>query len=200
MAEIEPRLREALEDLQGYLADHLAPLLVADAIEVLLDYPPALTAEQLRIWAFFQFQGRGGTTPVSDLLYHAIKKIQQLEEHHLVPGDRFERYLAGLAVALLAACPEGERERLAGQLRHLRESVGGATALVSRLHLAAAAAGGPPEAATPAAATPAAAPLSAEEVRELRRFTLAVERAVANLGAAGTGAAPAAGAAARASG
>jgi len=191
MAEIEPRLREALEDLQGYLADHLAPLLVADAIEVLLDYPPALTAEQLRIWAFFQFQGRGGTTPVSDLLYHAIKKIQQLEEHHLVPGDRFERYLAGLAVALLAACPEGERERLAGQLRHLRESVGGATALVSRLHLAAAAAGGPPEAATPAAATPAAAPLSAEEVRELRRFTLAVERAVANLGAAGTGAAAA---------
>ena len=191
MAELDPRLREALEDLQGYLADHIAPLLVADAIETLLEYPPALTAEQLRIWAFFQFQGRGGVTPVSDLLYHAIKKIQQLEDHNLVPADRFERYLAGLAVALLTACPEAERPRLAGQLRHLRESVGGATAMVGHLHRAAAAAAG----ATPADPSPvpvaaaAPAPLSAEEVRDLRRFTLALERAAAGLGA-GVGAAP----------
>lgn len=195
MAELDPRLREALEDLQGYLADHIAPLLVAGAVETLLEYPPALTAEQLRIWAFFQFQGRGGVTPVSDLLYHAIKKIQQLEEHQLVPGDRFERFLAGLAVALLAACPEAERERLAGQLRHLRESVGGATALVDHLHRAAAgAAVAAPGGAAQAPAGPAAPPLSTEEMRELRRFTLAMERAAAGLGAAGGAPAGASGA------
>ena len=79
MGELDQRLQGALEDLQGYLADNLAPLLVADAFETLLDYPPALTAEQLRIWSFFQYQGRGGVTPISDILYHAIKKIQQLE-------------------------------------------------------------------------------------------------------------------------
>lgn len=182
MAEIEPRLREALEDLQGYLADHLAPLLVAEAFETLLEYPPALTAEQLRVWALFQYQGGGRATPLSDLLYHAIKKIQQLEVHDLVPRERFERYLAGLAVALLAACPEEERERLAGQLRHLRESIGGATALVDRLHRAAA--GATPESRPAAAPPPAAVPLSAEEMRDLRRFTLAFERAMSGAGAA----------------
>lgn len=196
MSELEPRLREALEDLQGYLADHIAPLLVADAIETLLDYPPALTAEQLRIWAFFQYQGRGGGTPVSDLLYHALKKIQQLEVHQLVPAERFERFLAGLAVAVLAACPEEERGRLAGQLRHLRESIGGATALIDHLHRAAASVtAGPregpaaPVIAPAAPAAPAAAPLSPEEVRDLRRFTLALERTAAGLAGSGSGAA-----------
>lgn len=105
MREVDARLSEALEDLQGYLADALAPLLVADAVNTLLDYPPAVTAEQLRIWAFFQFEGRRGTTPLSDLLYHAIKKIQQLEVHHLVAEERFGDYLGALAGELLAACP-----------------------------------------------------------------------------------------------
>lgn len=191
MAELDSRLREALEDLQGYLADHLAPLLVADAFETLLEYPPALTAEQLRVWAFFQFRGHGGATPISDYLYHAIKKVQQLEEHDLMPSERFQRFLAGLALALLEACPEDERERLAGQLRHLRESVGGATALVDHLHRAAATAPGEPRPAAAAAAP--AAPLSADEARELRQFTLALERVAAGLGAAGGTAAAAAG-------
>src|SRR6187549_3695991 len=150
MGELDQRLQGALEDLQGYLADNLAPLLVADAFETLLDYPPALTAEQLRIWSFFQYQGRGGVTPISDILYHAIKKIQQLEVHQLVPPERFEGFLGGVAIALLEVCPDSERDRLAGQLRHLRESVGGATALVSRLHGAAGAPGAAPQGAPPA--------------------------------------------------
>ncbi len=180
VSEQDPKLREALEDLQGYLADHIAPLLVADAVETLLGFPPALTAEQLRIWAHYQYQGRGGSTPVSDFLYHAIKKVQQLEVHQLVPADRFDRFLAGLAVSLLAACPEGERERLAAQLRHLRESVGGATGLVDHLHRSA------PVAAPATVFRPAAPvePLSPEEIRDLRRFTVALERAAAAAGPA----------------
>ena len=227
MAELDQRLQGALEDLQGYLADNLAPLLVADAFETLLEYPPALTAEQLRIWSFFQFQGRGGVTPISDILYHAIKKIQTLEIHHLVPQDRFEGFLGGVAIALLEVCPDAERERLAGLLRHLRESVGGATALVERIHRAGGP-GAPPAgpAMAPQAgmmpgsgamqmpampAMPGGSPLgmsgsmaapipgsigasadrrayetapaapTAEEIRDLRRFTLALERAVAGL-------------------
>lgn len=189
MREVDARLSEALEDLQGYLADALAPLLVADAVNTLLDYPPAVTAEQLRIWAFFQFEGRRGTTPLSDLLYHAIKKIQQLEVHHLVAEERFGDYLGALAGELLAACPPEERERLAGLLRHLRESVGGATALVERLHRPTAAPGGEGEG-TSAAPTPV---LSAAAARDLHRFSLALERALA--APAATGAASTEGAA-----
>lgn len=188
MGDVDPRLREALDDLQGYLADRLAPVLVADAFETLIEYPPALTAEHLRIWSYLQYQGRGGATPISDILYHAIKKIQQLEVHDLVPAERFAAYLGGLALAVLDACPEAERERLAGQLRHLRDAAWAATALVDRLHLPG---GGsaipethPVYAAVPAAAAPAAGP-SPEEVRDLRRFTLALERALSGLTAGG---------------
>lgn len=194
MAEADPRLREALDDLQGYLADTLAPLLVADAFETLLAYPPALTAEHLRIWSYLQFQGRGGATPVSDILYHAIKKIQLLEVHDLVPTERFAGYLAGLALALLEVCPEAERDRLAGQLRYLRDSGWAATALVDRLHLPGGSApGAAPYPATAGAANvapgagmpaPAAGP-SADEVRDLRRFSLALERALSGLAAGG---------------
>lgn len=194
MPDVDPRLREALDDLQGYLSDRLAPVLVADAFEILLEYPPALTAEHLRIWSYLQFQGRGGTTPISDILYHAMKKIQQLEVHELVPTERFAAYLAGLALAVLEACPEGERARLAGQLQHLRDSAWAATSIVDRLHLPGSAGAlaeqrSPYPAALPAppaAAAPAAGP-SAEEVRDLRRFTLALERALSGLAIGGVG-------------
>ena len=179
MQEADARLSEALEDLQGYLADTLAPLLVADAVETLLDYPPAMTAEQLRLWAFFQFEGRHGATPLSDLLYHAIKKVQQLEVHQLVPAERFTPFLATLAGELLVACPPEERERLGGLLRHLRESVGSATARVEHL-LRPAAGGGPQPVASPPAPPPGPA-----ETRDLRRFSLALERALAGLAAGG---------------
>lgn len=182
MREVDARLSEALEDLQGYLADALAPLLVADAVDTLLDYPPAVTAEQLRIWAFFQFEGRRGTTPLSDLLYHAIKKVQQLEVHHLVAEERFGTFLGALAGELLAACPPEERERLGGLLRHLRESVGGATALVERLHRPAATTAVEP---APAVSAPPAN-LSPADARDLRRFSLALERALAAPLVAGT--------------
>lgn len=177
MSEIDPRLREALEDLEGYLADRLAPLLVADSIEQLLDYPAELTAEQLRLWSLFQFQARGGETGLADLLFHALKKVQQLEELDLVPRERFAGYLGSVANAMAERCPPEARDRFLMLIEHLRETVGRSGALVEHLHRAAA---GAQPAARPQA--PAEAALSPGEVRDLRRFTLLLERVLAGGG------------------
>ena len=181
-APLEPRLREALEELDSYLGDRIAPLLVADSIEVLLEYPPDLTAEVLRAWSASQFQARGGEVPVSDLFFHALKKLQILEEHKLLPEERFARFLVELAGRLVATCPPGDRERLAASLRFLTEARDPRLSAVDRLHRAMGEA--PPAAARPAAA-PAA--LKPEEVQSLRRFSLLLERA---LPAGGVAAAP----------
>ncbi|HSM13291.1 MAG TPA: hypothetical protein VLA66_04425, partial [Thermoanaerobaculia bacterium] len=113
MAErIDPRLREAFEEVDSYLADLLAPLLVADSVEVLLDYPVELSAELLRSWALSQYEARGGRSAMADLLYHAIKKIQLLEEHKLLPEDRFAAFLASLAGKISEGLAAADRERL----------------------------------------------------------------------------------------
>lgn len=176
----EPRLRDALEELDSYLADRIAPLLVADSVEVLLDYSPDLAAEVLRAWAATQFQAGGGEILVADLLFHALKKLQILQEHKLLPEERFAAFLVELAGRLVTSCPPGERERLAASLRFLTEARNPRIASVDRLHRALGDA-------RPAAPRPAAPALSEEELRGLRRFSLLLERALP--GAAGGGAA-----------
>jgi hypothetical protein len=180
--DLEPRLHEALEELDAYLGDRIAPLLVADSIEVLLDYAPELTAEALRTWAAGQFQARGGDVPVSDLFFHALKKLHILGEHKLLPEERFMSFLVALAGKLVPLCPAGERDRLAASLRFLTEAGDSRTASVDRLHRAAA----DGARVAPAAGTTAPA-LRPEEVQSLRRFTLLLDRALpaASAGAAG---------------
>ncbi|KAB2962966.1 MAG: hypothetical protein F9K18_09145, partial [Thermoanaerobaculia bacterium] len=169
----DPRLRDALEELDSYLADNIAPLLVADAIEVLLEYSPDLTAEVLRAWVATQFQARGGELPVSDLLFHALKKLQVIEELKLLPEERFAGFLVELAGRLLTVCPPGERDRLAASLRFLTETRGPRVASLDRLHRAVG------EAPVPRPTSAAAPPqLSSEELQGLRRFSLLLERAL----------------------
>ena len=47
---LESQLREAIEELEAYLSDQVAPLLVIDSIETLLRQPAALGAEVIRGW------------------------------------------------------------------------------------------------------------------------------------------------------
>lgn len=168
----ELRLREAFEDLDRYLADQVAPLFVTDAVEVLLELPPEVTAEALHVWALGQSRVRSGGESIADLDYHALKKIQLFEEFALLPAERFAGFLAGVAEQLLQLAPEGEREALAHRVAYLRQVPGHVTPAVGHLHRAPGA-GSP--AATPALAVAAPA-LSAEELRALRRFSLLLER------------------------
>jgi len=169
--EIDGRLRNALEELERYLADQVAPLLVADSIEVLFDYPPAMTAEALQVWAHAQQSLRGGAESISDLAYHALKKIQLFEELQLLPPDRLVAFLAAAAERLVELAPEVERERLASRLQYLRQGRTATVPMVERLHRAPI-----PSAAAPLVAVQPAAPLTAEELRALRRFSLLVDR------------------------
>lgn len=182
---IDPRLRDALEELDGYLGDRLAPALVADSVEVLLEYKPELTAEVLKSWAAAQYQARAGQLPISDLLFHALKKLQILEELKLLPEENFAAFLVEVAARLVALCPAAERERLEASLRFLSESRGPRTASLDHLHRAV---GEAPVAVRPDAA--AAARLSPEAERGLRRFSMWLERAAPAAHGSGTPAPP----------
>jgi hypothetical protein len=174
------RLREAYEDLERYLADQVAPLLVTDSIELLLDYPAALTGESLRVWAVGQYGLRGGAESLSALVFHAVKKIQLFEEFNLLPKERFAAFLAEIGEHLMATVPAEERESLAGMLAYLRQGRGrGGAPTVDQLHRASAGAG-PLSKSTATAPT---TPLTADELKALRRFTLLVDRYTPHAGA-----------------
>ena len=79
-------LQEALLELQQYLSDTVPPLVVADSVSILMKYPPqAVAADDPRL-------DRGRSTgaarrsgvPVSDYLFHALKKIHMMAEFKLV--------------------------------------------------------------------------------------------------------------------
>jgi len=173
VSDLEEQVHDALDDLARYLADKVPPLMVADAISVLLEHPPELVAEELRIWVVEEFQARGGGAGVAPLFYQGLKKVQQLEELALVRDDRFANYLDAVVGALAKLCPAEERERFTEMAGHLRETSGRPGSRVDLLRRSLAAprqrASGETE----------EAPLSAEELRDLRRFTLLLERALA---------------------
>jgi hypothetical protein len=172
-SKIDPRLRDALEELDSYLGDRLAPALVADSVEVLLEYRPELTAEVLKSWAAAQYQARSGELPISDLLFHALKKLQILEELKLLPAESFTAFLREIAARLIALCPAAERERLETSLKFLTESRRSAGASLEHLHRAV---GDAPLTSRSTAAT--VAQLSPEAERGLRRFSLWLDRAL----------------------
>jgi len=170
-SDLDLRLRESLEELDRYLADQVAPLLVTDSVEMLLDYPPELTAGALHAWSLAQMGGRGGNDTLADYLFHAIKKIQLFEEFNLLPADRFAAFLSDVAERLLEFVSPGERERLEEMLAYLRQAKSATTPTIDHLHRAQAAGGG--RAGGPETPT---TPLTDEERRSLRRFSLLLDR------------------------
>ena len=111
----ELELQEAVEEFQQYLADRVAPLMVADSVEILLQLPPGFLAERINAWA----AGQQLTAPVADYLYHGAKKVSMMGEFDLVPKEALARYMEGLSAALLPHCPEGDRETLRQNLARL---------------------------------------------------------------------------------
>jgi hypothetical protein len=182
-----PQLQEALYELQQYLCDRLAPLMVADSLGLLLALPPQLVAAEIQAWISAQYHGAGAQVPISDYLFHALRKIHVVGDFRLIPEAALSAYLQQLKVLLLEFCPEEDRELLRANLGRLGESVGGPPPPVEILHRQPGGeAGG--LAAAPLAATPAApaGAVSAEMARGMRRFTLLLERlARAPLPAAG---------------
>lgn len=123
---INSEVREALEELQQYLSDSVPPLVVAESIQVLLRYSPELMATNIHQWTASQYRG-GTEIPISDYLFHAIKKIHLMGEFHLVPQGPFESYLEELKERVLIYCPEGDREFLRANLTRLKDAASSST-------------------------------------------------------------------------
>jgi hypothetical protein len=147
-------LREALFDLQRYLADQLAPLMMVDTFDLLMRQPPSLSAEQIVTWAADQYGMAGGATRLSDYYFHALKKIHLMSEYKLVEETALAPFFGGVASALLTACPGEEREALGQSMALLGRSESPRPTAVTVLHRPGGAdvVGGPP------AAAPGAAP------------------------------------------
>src|SRR5262245_49175504 len=123
-----PELLKAVEELQQYLSDVLPPLMVADSIEILLQYPPTIAASGIQAW-LAGLSRRDPSVPLSDFIYHAVLKIHLMQEYKLVPQEQFEPFLKRLKELVLGFCPPEDRDFLQKNLMALgtvSSSAGGA--------------------------------------------------------------------------
>jgi hypothetical protein len=152
-AEIE----EALFELQQYLSDRIAPLMVADSIELLTRCPVDLVVAQLDSWTSSQYSSGRAGVPVSDFLFHAVQKIHILGDFKLLPSSVLDPYLERIKQAVLPVCPVEDRDLLASNLARLGTSVTGPAPTVDILYRQ-------PGTAASAASAPLAAPAYAVAV------------------------------------
>src|SRR5262245_7026642 len=128
-------VRQALYDLQLYLSDQLAPMMVTDAVELLVQCPPQLVAKEIHGWMDAQFRGASAELTVSDCIYHAMKKLHMMMEFDLIAKEALEGYLQRLGPLVVQFCPESDRALLRDSLGRLGEIEHAATATaVSVLH------------------------------------------------------------------
>jgi hypothetical protein len=200
---LPPELQEAILELQQYLSDSLPPLVVADSIQLLLKYPPEAVLPTIRDWTAAQYRGGGAARlPVSDYLFHALKKIHMMSEFKLVPQEPMNAYLGQLKPIVMTICPAADREILAQNLNRLSEATTTAAAVspVQTIHrqvdsttVASRRREAPADEEEPDAAASGGSS-SGEALRGLRRVSLLLERLEA-AGGLRIGAAPAANAA-----
>lgn len=175
--ELAADVREALGELQRYLSDSIAPLMVAEALELLFDYPVELAAFEINAWTAAQYRGRMGAVPVSDYLFHAVDKIHQLGQYKLVPAERLSQYLGALVPVVVEQCPEEDRDLLRGNLARLGEGSTVLAAPVDVLHRQIGSQGSLASSVTGPAGAAGAAPAPTEAVaKSLKRFSLLLER------------------------
>ncbi len=118
-----PELREALDEIEMYLADRVPPLMVTDSVEIFLgSASQADAAAQILAWSERARAGQPDA-PLVDLLYHALHKLSVIGELELVDNTKLLSFLHGVGAALAAACPPGlERDRFRRALARLGEA------------------------------------------------------------------------------
>ncbi len=130
----DPRVQEAVTELQQYLSDTVSPLVVADSVELLLNCPVEVTAAGIHEWTTSQFRGKGTAVPVSDFLFHAVRKLHLIGEFRLAPKERLDAFVEVLKTILLQYCPEEDRELLLSNFDRLGEVQTNVAAPVAVLH------------------------------------------------------------------
>ena len=166
----DTEVREALHELQLYLSDNVPPLIVADSVRLLLKYPIGLVAGNIQAWTTSQYRGPN-EIPVSDYLFHAVKKIYMLGEFKLIPRPLLDAYLEQLKLEVLELCPEADREFLKKNLNNLAEATAGVTSPVDVIFRQS----GGPGSAVPGRRTEGTA-VSGEDSLNTRRFSVLLDR------------------------
>ncbi len=169
----EPDIGEAFATIRRFLSDEIPPLTAADAVLAAVREPPERLAPELRQWIASQGGRANRQWRVCDLVFHALKKLNETAELNLVPGELLEPFLQKLKVIVLDFCPTEEKGELRSMLDGLERS---STALertidfVRRPVRRAAEGQGAPE-----GVAEGAQPYAADERRE-RRFSLMLNR------------------------
>jgi len=128
--------REALQQLQRYLSDTIAPMIFADSLDTLLATSPEYITAQIVSWVA-SLSGVESKLATADYLFHAAKKIHLLGELELLPRDQIAAFLRSLRPNLLAACPEQDRGSLANDFNNLELSQGAeAPSAIGHIHRA----------------------------------------------------------------
>jgi hypothetical protein len=160
----QPAVREALTTVQQFLSDSIPPLLAADSIILLIRHPPELVASEIRAWISLQFQGSGDRGSISDYIFHAIKKLDDMGRLKLVPRNTLSEYLQKLMPLAAEFCPEDERDLLFQNLEALGNEDTALAAPVAFIHRQV------------KNAEVSRGDLASESGRRSRRFSLLLER------------------------
>ena len=128
----EPVVADALGELDQYLSDRLAPLMIAESMTVLARVPVERVAHQVHTWAEAQRTASG--LPLADYLFHALRKVQIVGEFRLLPPSLFSSFFAGLQNGVLAQTPADQRGLLAADLAKLGQTDTRSVEQVERLH------------------------------------------------------------------
>jgi len=120
--ETPTEMRSALDEIEQYLDDRVAPLMVADSVAVFARAPVAAAAAEILGWAERQRREQP-ELPSVDLLFHALHKLSVIAEFHLIEDEGLLDFLRAVGATLAEACPPGpDRDRFRRALSHLGES------------------------------------------------------------------------------
>lgn len=165
LTELTDQVQTALFDLHRYLLDQIPPITAADALETLMTEPPQLLMRQVNSWMLEQ--SRLQPLPLSDFLFHALKKVYLTGELKLLDRKTIGGFLDTLIPLAMQLCPAEEREALRSSLIAMRDSRSIAPTKVDL-------AGQHISTATPARKAAAAA--GDGEAQTARRLSLVIER------------------------
>jgi hypothetical protein len=126
--------REALQQLQRYLSDNIAPMIFAESMDTLFATPPEYITAQIVSWVA-SLTGVEAKLATADYLFHAAKKFHLLGELELIPREQVAAFLRALGPHLLGACPEQDRGGLINDFANLELSQGAeAPSVMGHIH------------------------------------------------------------------
>ncbi len=114
------QVESALGEVQRYLDDEIPAISAAEALATILAQPPHVFMQQVGTWAMQR--SNVDATPVSSLLFFALKKIYIQGELRLLDPEAVANYLDRATTLAIRMCPEVDRDLLRSNLSRMRQS------------------------------------------------------------------------------